>query len=157
MAFCGSKAPYEVKAPAVRGDALPSFSTEKGVLMIILDEFSSQAFYSLLGTQPQLKRDFADFTYYRDVLASFPTTYAAVPAILTGRPAPLASSLSAHFESAGPSAINEQLGRAGWSSEVVTFHPICKKFSSSRCQSLTQATSKDPASAARMGCINFLT
>jgi hypothetical protein len=149
LAFIGSKAPYEVKTPDARGDALPSFSKEKGVLMIILDEFSSQAFYSLLGTQPQLKSEFADFTYYRDVLAAFPTTYAAVPAILTGQPAPLTSSLSAYFESAGPSAINEQLGRSGWSSEVVTFHPICKKFTSSRCQSLTQATSTDPVSAAK--------
>ncbi len=149
LAFMGSKAPYEVKTPDTRGDALPSFSKEKGVLMILLDEFSSQAFYSMLSTQPQIKREFADFTYYRDVLAAFPTTYAAVPAILTGQPAPLTSSLSAYFESAGPSAINEQLGRSGWSSEVVTFHPICKKFTSSRCQSLTQATASDPASAER--------
>lgn len=149
LAFSGSKAPYEMRTPEVTGDSLYSFSKERGMLMVILDEFSSQAFYSILQTRPETKKQFADFTYYRDTMAAFPTTYAAVPAILTGQPAPTEGSLSAYFDRTAPDAINEQLARAGWSSDVVTFHPICKRFRNGTCQSLNQATSRDRHVAAK--------
>ena len=149
FAFSGSKAPYEMRTPEVTGDSLYSFSKQKGMLMVILDEFSSQAFYSILQSRPETKKEFADFTYYRDTMAAFPTTYAAVPAILTGQPAPVDGSLSEYFERTAPDAINEQLARAGWSADVVTFHPICKKFKNGTCQSLNQATSRNKQVAAR--------
>lgn len=149
LAYSRSNAPYEVKVPTSSGDSLYAFSKQKGVLMIILDEFSSHAFYSMLTTHPYIKKELADFTYYRDVTAAFPTTYAAIPAILTGQPAPLTGSLSAYFDQASATSINEQLASKGWNSEVVTFHPICKSFKNSRCQSLNQATSLDRQAAAR--------
>lgn len=149
FAFSGSKAPFEVSTPEISKDSLYSFSKEKGILMIILDEFSSQAFYSILQTRPQTKKELADFTYYRDTMAAFPTTYAAIPAILTGQPAPIDGSLSAYFERSAPDSINEQLARAGWSSDVVTFHPICKRFQNGTCQSLNQATSRNKLVAAK--------
>jgi hypothetical protein len=149
LAFSGSKAPYEMRTPEASGETLYSFSKEKGMLMIILDEFSSQAFYSILQTRPETKKEFADFTYYRDTMSAFPTTYAAIPAILTGQPAPIDGSLSAYFERSAPDSINEQLARTGWNSDVVTFHPICKQFKSGTCQSLNQATSRNKHVAAK--------
>ena len=156
LAFSQSKAPYQVHIPQSGGHTLYSFSKEKGILMLIMDEFSSQAFSSILETRPETKKEFADFTYYRDTLAAFPTTYAAVPAILTGQPAPIDGSLSAYFERSAPDSINEQLATAGWNSEVVTFHPICKHFKNGRCQSLNQSTALDKDTASKRELLKLL-
>lgn len=156
VSFMQSKAPLRVAVSQTAGTSLYSFSKERNVLILLMDEFSSRGFYQILQKTPELKRDLADFTFYRDTLAAFPTTYAAVPAILTGQPAPLTDSMSAYFEATAPTSLNEQFAQAGWSSEVVTIHPICKSFKRSACQSLDQAVASDKGTAATNQLLKLL-
>lgn len=156
LSFTQSKAPLEMRVSEQAGTSLYSFSKERNVLVILLDEFSSRGFYQILLKNPELKKTLADFTFYRDTLAAFPTTYAAVPAILTGQPAPLTGSMAGYFDATAPTSMNEQFAQAGWSSEVVTIHPICKNFKKSSCQSLSQAVSLDKSTAAKKELLKLL-
>lgn len=103
--FARSSAPMEMKVSVDSGDSLYSFSKDRNVLFLLLDEFSSRGFYQLLKADPDVKREFADFTFYRDIISAFPTTYAAVPAILTGRPAPRSGSMQASLKLQLPSQL----------------------------------------------------
>jgi hypothetical protein len=111
--------------------------------MVLFDEFSSRAFYTMLEIDPSLKTELAGFTFYRDLLATFPTTYAAVPAILTGQPIPDGGSIAKYFEAVSPSALPTQLAAQGWASDIATFHPFRKHLKESRTQSLNQTYLSD--------------
>ena len=52
------------------------------VLFILLDEYQSDYFAHALDDQ--LRSDFQDFIWFKDTVANFPTTIAALPALLTG-------------------------------------------------------------------------
>lgn len=60
------------------------FSSKKNIILIILDTFQTDVFQELLLEDPQQKKIFKDFTYFRNALGGFPTTKASVPLILTG-------------------------------------------------------------------------
>jgi len=62
-----------------------TFSEEKNVIILVLDMCQSDVFQKIIDENEHYKDIFDGFTYYRDSLAGFPTTYASVPNILTGQ------------------------------------------------------------------------
>lgn len=62
------------------------FSSKQNIIFIILDAFQSDIFQDILnGDSEFYYKALGGFTFFRDTLASFPTTYMSIPAILSGR------------------------------------------------------------------------
>lgn len=61
-----------------------SLSPEKNEIIFILDTFDASYMNELLKEYPEYKELFSDFTYYDNVLGTYPTTRGALPHILTG-------------------------------------------------------------------------
>lgn len=58
-------------------------STEKNVIVFILDSFDTQYMDDLLQEYPEVKDNFKDFTYFNNTLGVGPTTRESLPFILT--------------------------------------------------------------------------
>mgnify|MGYP001396370092 CR=1 FL=1 len=61
-----------------------NYSSDKNVIILLLDTFQSDIFQEILNEEPSLHNDFNGFTYFRNSLGGFPYTYPSVPLILTG-------------------------------------------------------------------------
>jgi hypothetical protein len=60
------------------------FSSDKNVILILLDEAQSDVFDEIISEHPEFKEKFSGFVYYPDTVAGFPFTETSVPNILTG-------------------------------------------------------------------------
>jgi hypothetical protein len=69
----------------IDGTSKYSFSRDENVIVLLLDAMQSDVFLEIINENPELKETFGGFTYYRNTLAGYPTTYASVPLILTGK------------------------------------------------------------------------
>ena len=61
------------------------YSTQRNVILILLDEFQSDVFAEAVLPQPDLRSHFDGFTYFPNTTAGANFTELALPAILTGR------------------------------------------------------------------------
>ncbi|UCE98352.1 MAG: hypothetical protein JSV74_03255, partial [Dehalococcoidia bacterium] len=62
-----------------------TFSKENNVIILVLDMCQSDIIQQIIDENEEYKIVFDGFTYYRNTLAGFPTTYASIPNILTGQ------------------------------------------------------------------------
>ncbi|MBI1803908.1 MAG: sulfatase-like hydrolase/transferase [Ignavibacteriae bacterium] len=62
-----------------------TFSSHKNVIILVLDTFESEMFQKIISEDPSYKDAFDGFTYFRNALGGYPSTYLAVPFILTGQ------------------------------------------------------------------------
>jgi len=60
------------------------FSSDKNIILILLDEVQSDVFDEIISESPYFKEKFSGFVYYPDTVAGFPFTETSVPNILTG-------------------------------------------------------------------------
>ncbi len=60
------------------------FSSQKNIIVIIVDGFQSDLFWEITTETPAYKKAFDGFTYYRNALSGFPLTTPSIPFILTG-------------------------------------------------------------------------
>jgi hypothetical protein len=65
---------------------LTQFSSEKNVLVILLDAFQSDFFAEIVERERELARAFDGFTYFANAVGPAPTTYLALPVIHSGVP-----------------------------------------------------------------------
>ena len=65
-------------------DSVLELSTERNVIILLVDTLQSDVFEELLNENPELKRNFSGFTYFRNSTGSFPWTHLSTQAILTG-------------------------------------------------------------------------
>ncbi len=61
------------------------FSRNKNIIILVVDSFQSSIFQELLNENTKYSSFLQGFTYYRNSLGGFPTTYASIPLILTGK------------------------------------------------------------------------
>lgn len=61
-----------------------TLSEEKNIVVFILDTFAVPFMDEVLKRYPEVPERFADFTYYENMVAMYPNTFAAIPHILTG-------------------------------------------------------------------------
>ena len=100
-----------------------TFSEEKNVVILVLDMCQSDAIEKIFNEDDSYKEIFEGFTYYRNALAGFPTTYASVPNILTGQyydnSVPFSDFLDGAFVS--PSSIPKVLTDEGFEVDCFTY------------------------------------
>jgi hypothetical protein len=65
---------------------LAALSSEKNVIVVLLDGFQSDFFAEIVEREPQLAQAFEGFTYFANAVGPAPTTYLALPAIHSGKP-----------------------------------------------------------------------
>lgn len=61
-----------------------TFSAKKNVIILVLDTFQTDIFQELINENPEYQDAFKGFTYFRNAVGGFPTTYVSIPLILTG-------------------------------------------------------------------------
>ncbi len=61
------------------------FSSEQNVIILVLDMFQSDIFQEIIDEDTEFRDMFDGFTFYRNTVGGFPTTYPSVTFILTGR------------------------------------------------------------------------
>ncbi|MFA6216634.1 MAG: sulfatase-like hydrolase/transferase [Candidatus Omnitrophota bacterium] len=64
---------------------LARYSSEKNVIILLLDAFESDVFQEIIDEDPSGIRPFQGFVYFRNALAPFQCTYPAITTIMTGR------------------------------------------------------------------------
>jgi hypothetical protein len=62
-----------------------NFSKEKNVIILVLDSFQSDVFQEIIDEDIHYRSIFKGFTYFRNTVGGFPSTYPSIPLILTGR------------------------------------------------------------------------
>ena len=70
-------------SPTIKND-IYRFSPDKNVIMLILDTFQSDIFQALIDNNRDHYSTFSGFTYFRNALGGYPTTYASIPLMLSG-------------------------------------------------------------------------
>jgi hypothetical protein len=127
-----------------RSESLYSFSSSQNVVLILLDEFQSPAFHSLIDTYPEYREQFRGFTYYQDALASFPTTYPSIPAILSGAEYQNDRKITDFLRESLPSrSIPSVLKGQGWQVDLLTLPFLCPFLQADSCQMLSQVVAAD--------------
>jgi hypothetical protein len=64
---------------------LTRYSSEKNVIILLLDAFESDVFQEIIDELPAQGEPFQGFTYFRNAVAPFQCTYPAIVTIMTGR------------------------------------------------------------------------
>jgi hypothetical protein len=62
-----------------------NFSSRKNVIILVLDAFQTDVFQEIINEDNYYKDIFTGFTYFRNSLGGFPSTYLSIPLILTGQ------------------------------------------------------------------------
>jgi len=80
-------APAEPVAKFYRQDIKSqfNFSKERNVIILVLDSFRSDVFQEIIDENIYYQNIFKGFTYFRNTVGGFPTTYPSIPLILTGQ------------------------------------------------------------------------
>jgi Sulfatase len=74
------------RRPLVPPEEIFEFSTRSNVIHLVLDGFQSDIFSELVaGNFDYYSRSLPGFTFFKEALGSFPTTYMSVPAFISGR------------------------------------------------------------------------
>jgi len=92
LAFVSMNTPetWDKKASSSGHGSVPEeifeFSSEQNLILVILDAFQSDMFEDIIEEDSEFFYEALEgFTFFRDTVGSFPTTYMSVPAILSGR------------------------------------------------------------------------
>jgi hypothetical protein len=67
-------------------DGMFEFSSKDNLVVFVLDSFNTEYFNEILEDEPDLRKQFQDFTFYDNCTSLFSTTALAVPNLLTGQP-----------------------------------------------------------------------
>lgn len=111
-----------------------NFSTDRNVVIVLLDGFQSTAFERIIDSTPEYAEKFSGFTFFSDALANFKTTKMAIPAMLSGsvydNTLPLSKFFNEHVKG---KTLPDVLARSGFRSHVLTYRWFCGYFVDSHC------------------------
>lgn len=62
-----------------------SFSGQDNVMIIMLDSYRSDIFNEIIADEGFYRNIFRDFTYYRNNIGGYPTTFPSIPLMMTGK------------------------------------------------------------------------
>ena len=65
-----------------------NYSSEKNIILIVLDTFGAEYFQQALAQDPSIKNKFKGFVSYSDAISNYPATKGSLPSLLTGKMIP---------------------------------------------------------------------
>lgn len=97
-----------------------NFSIRKNIIILILDTFQSDVFQEIVEQDATYRNYFKDFTYFRNTTGGFPSTYGAVPFILTAQSYTNAQPIQRFIAEAytSPSSIPQTLRKLDWKVDI---------------------------------------
>jgi len=121
----------KVSIPTLPPDEIYQLSSSKNVIHVILDQFQSDIFEEIVKEDADFYfKKFEGFTFFRETIGSFPTTYLSIPAILSGQKyrnnMPLSSFIAATFKG---KTIPNVLYERGYEVDLAHAIPTYKKGS----------------------------
>lgn len=75
---------HELKTYKADMSSFFDFSSERNVIVLILDEFQCDVFADIVEVTPSLSQSFGGFTFFRNTVAPSRHTFPSIPAMLTG-------------------------------------------------------------------------
>ena len=91
-----------------------TYSVDKNIFLFLLDGFQSDLFWEMIDKDPQLREEFANFTFYANTSSVFAKTYPTIPLLLTGKRYEKQQSFQEFLKSAYQDSILTDLIRDGW-------------------------------------------
>ncbi len=113
-------------------EELFELSADRNVVYLVLDEFSSEIFATLLEEDASFVQDLSGFTFFAHNTGVFPTTIAALPTLMSGRVYRNDVPLSELIAQANEESIGKLLEQRGFLSDEVHIIP---KFGSRQIHS----------------------
>jgi hypothetical protein len=99
---------------------LVTLSSEKNVLVLLLDGFQSDFLSEMLEAEPRIAADLEGFTFFANAVGASPTTYLAMPVIHSGTHVADGQNLAAVYEEAVVrGSFVAKLAQAGYDAMVV--------------------------------------
>jgi len=80
--------PRDKPALAELDEEFFNYSTDKNIIIIILDTFGSEFFQDILLQSPDFKKEYPGFVSYTDAISNYPATKGSLPSLLTGQMIP---------------------------------------------------------------------
>ena len=111
--------------------------SNNNVLVIILDDFRSDAFATILEKHPEYQSTFKDFIYYEDAMGGYPTTRPSIPLILSGEYYQNLVPIQDYVDSLEKSTISYQLKNQGYVIENYPFVPYYSSLYDNQTDKLT--------------------
>ena len=97
------------------------FSSDKNVIIIVLDTFRSDAFEYIINSDPKYKEDFKDFTFFSNAASGFPSTKPSIPLVLTGAFDDNTQKFNEYISSVKNQSLPYFLNKNGWGTEGYFF------------------------------------
>jgi hypothetical protein len=123
LAGAGERSAESAAAPDTEdASAFTTYSSERHVIVIVLDTLQSDFFAELLRQPDYAAAMPPGFTYYRNAVAPYPTTRLSLPSMLTSKTPEYDVSAQGKVEQMRRS-VPALLARGGWRSAVATISP----------------------------------
>lgn len=87
LAFTGFSAPKQPECVSYKVDnsCIVDFSKEKNVIILVLDTYQADVFQEIINEDSSYRKSFDGFTFYRNALGGYPSSYPSIPLLLTGQ------------------------------------------------------------------------
>ncbi len=99
------------KAYSLTDRGLYELSKRQNVFLFVLDTMQADAVNEVFAGNTMLRKQYKDFTFYRNATSAFPKTYTSVPSILTSQvfdnSVPVHEFMSSAYEESLPRLLNE--------------------------------------------------
>lgn len=108
------------------------YSSEKNVIIIVLDGFGSEYFQTILNENPEIKNNYDGFVSYTDAISNYSATVGSIPSMLLGQMYPRNQRFKSFIDTAvasnGLPKIFDQMGYVvsfiSWSSNFKNIYPM---------------------------------
>lgn len=114
---------YTTANASLTEDKKFSFSSQRNILLFVLDGFQSDLFWEIIDKHPELRRQFGGFTFYPNTSAVFAKTYPSIPLLLTGKTYQKKQPIIDFINNAYADSLLVYLLEAGWD---VGLYPMVK-------------------------------
>ena len=118
------------------------FSTDKNIVILVLDSFQNDVFQEILDSHPKYNNLFSGFTYFRNTTAQYSKTYGAIPAMLTGNWYENHEPIQDYLKHAFANSVTTKLKQQGWRVELYPSVPRIIGYSSLYADNIVQRVSK---------------
>jgi hypothetical protein len=125
-------------------DSFLKFSKNKNVVVIVLDSLNSTFFQRILDKDASYAEKFADFTYFRNTLGSYPETLLSIPTILTGQTFNNETHVKKYIQSVFQASLPYALQKQSFATSLITKTSYCSGSKGIPCFELADYFASGP-------------
>lgn len=117
--------PKPVLHTQVSDDEFENYSSQKNVILIILDTFGSQIFQQIKAQNPAITQNLEGFVVYPDTISNYPATIGSIPSILSGSMLPVDMPYQQFLQQeVAQNGLPKQMEKLGYLSSFTSILPV---------------------------------